>query len=889
MTDPVTRLNAALEGHYAIEREIGEGGMATVYLANDLRHERKVALKVLKPELAAVVGGDRFLAEIKTTANLQHPNILPLFDSGQADSFLYYVMPYVEGETLRGRLDRERQLPVDEAVRIATDLAEALDYAHRHKVIHRDIKPANILLQEGRPLIADFGIALAVGAAGGARLTETGLSVGTPFYMSPEQATGDSIVASQSDTYALGCVLFEMLTGDPPYPGSTAQAVLGKIIAGKPVSATAIRPTIPSNVDAAIRCALEKLAADRFTSAQAFATALSDPGFRHGGGEAGVGDPRGAGVWRPLAIGSAAVAVAATALAAWAFLGPAASPGVLRYELTVPLERGSVNDFGSNLALSPDGSTLAYVGAEEGVAGLWVRERQNLEPRALSGGENAHQPFFSPDGQRIAFITGSRALRVVSLSGEPPVTLADSGIVRGGGSWGRDGYIYLSGGDGNTGTPDRIIRMPDTGGPTEPVSTLDSVRGEIAHIFPEALPGGRGVLFSAVRERLYQPDLIDIAVLDLETGEHKVLLEGLMAHWSVTGHILVVRSDGALLAAPFDEKKLELTGPAVPLLGGVGVESFATADVAVSETGTLVYAPGEVTEGGGSNVIVRVTREGDAEEIDPGWSGLFFGPRLSPDGGRLAVRINGGGERHIWIKQLDQGPLAKLTFGPSRNSLPSWTPDGAQVAFSTDRQSDLDLFLRRADGGVAAAPLLEGEGPARDVLFSSDGEWMVYNSDGLWAQRMGGDSEPIQLLELPAFAPALSPDGRWLAYVSEDAGQPQVYVRPFPETDRGKWLVSNTEGGQEPVWAHSGNELFYKGLDRNLVAVEVLEGSTFVLGEQRTLFSTAGYRAGFSHAQYDISPDDQWFVMVSLGLSAEGAPLIVVENFFEELLERVGN
>ena len=221
MSDPITRLNTALEGRYEIERELGEGGMATVYLAKDLKHNRNVALKVLKPDLAAVVGAERFLAEIKTTANLTHPHILPLFDSGEADSFLFYVMPHIEGESLRERIDREKQLPVDEAVKIATDLAEALDYAHRHKIIHRDIKPANILIHEGRPLIADFGIALAVGAAGGGRLTETGLSVGTPHYMSPEQATGDQAVGVATDIYALGAVLYEMLIGEPPYTGSS--------------------------------------------------------------------------------------------------------------------------------------------------------------------------------------------------------------------------------------------------------------------------------------------------------------------------------------------------------------------------------------------------------------------------------------------------------------------------------------------------------------------------------------------------------------------------------------------------------------------------------------------------------------------------------------------
>ena len=281
--------------------------MATVFLADDIKHERKVALKVLKPELAAVVGAERFLSEIKVTANLQHPNILPLFDSGEADSFLFYVMPYVEGETLGDRLAREQQLHVNEAVKIATDLAEALDHAHRQGVVHRDIKPANVLLRDGRPLIADFGIALAVGAAGGTRLTETGLSVGTPYYMSPEQATGDQVVGPASDIYALACVLYEMLVGEPPFPGATAQAVLGKIITGKPVSATEHRPSIPANIDAAVRCALEKLPADRFTSAQDFAKALNDPNFRYGGGLAGVAGAGGS-PWNRLTLAFAALA-----------------------------------------------------------------------------------------------------------------------------------------------------------------------------------------------------------------------------------------------------------------------------------------------------------------------------------------------------------------------------------------------------------------------------------------------------------------------------------------------------------------------------------------------------------------------------------------------------
>ena len=279
MSDPITHLNTALEGRYAIERELGEGGMATVYLAEDLKHERKVALKLLKPELAALVGAERFLAEIKTTANLQHPHILPLHDSGDADGFLFYVMPYVEGESLRERLDREHQLPVDEAVTIATDVAGALQAAHDQGVIHRDIKPANILLSKGRPLVADFGIALAVSTAGGGRLTETGLSMGTPFYMSPEQAMGDREIDARSDVYSLAAMLYEMLAGEPPYQGSSAQVILARIITSKAGPVSDERDTVPAHIDAALAKALNRTPADRFATAAAFADALTNPAF----------------------------------------------------------------------------------------------------------------------------------------------------------------------------------------------------------------------------------------------------------------------------------------------------------------------------------------------------------------------------------------------------------------------------------------------------------------------------------------------------------------------------------------------------------------------------------------------------------------------------------
>ena len=319
MADALSRLSAALSDRYRLERELGQGGMATVYLAEDLKHDRKVAIKVLKPELAAVLGAERFVSEIKTTAALQHPNILPLFDSGEADGFLFYVMPYVEGETLRTKLDREAQLGIDASVKLVSEIADALDYAHRHGVVHRDIKPENILIHDGRPMVADFGIALAVTAAAGGRMTETGLSLGTPHYMSPEQATAEKTITGRSDIYSLASVLYEMLTGDPPHTGKTAQQVIAKIIAEDAPLVTNGRKAVPANVAAALSKALQKLPADRFDSARAFADALADPHFSTAGGTTiGVGTSPAR--QRGLVVGLSLFGAAMTAVAAWALL-----------------------------------------------------------------------------------------------------------------------------------------------------------------------------------------------------------------------------------------------------------------------------------------------------------------------------------------------------------------------------------------------------------------------------------------------------------------------------------------------------------------------------------------------------------------------------------------
>ncbi|MGQ0560879.1 MAG: protein kinase domain-containing protein, partial [Gemmatimonadota bacterium] len=441
--DVLHELNTALAGRYVIDREIGAGGMATVYLAEDLRHHRKVALKVLKPELAAVLGTERFLAEIDVTANLQHPHLLPLFDSGEASGALYYVMPFIAGETLRQRLERERQLPVDDAVRIAVAAASALDYAHRHGVVHRDLKPENVLLHDGQPLVSDFGIALAVSNAGGARITQTGLSLGTPQYMSPEQATGDRVIDARSDIYSLSAVLYEMLTGEPPHTGSTVQQIVARVLTEKPRSLRAMRDTVPAHVDAAVMCALAKLPADRFPSAHEFAEALSGNRRVNAGTSATALTERAPARdrWRKLAPWSlAALAlILAGALAVWP--DPRVAARVKLLEITLA---DSIHPVGENAGVdvSRDGTKIAFVAHSGQQRAIFIRPFASMTTSRIAGTEGGWSPRFSRDGQWIAFRQNTQ-LRKVPVSGGVAVTLADSVSGSGDAQWTESGEIIF--------------------------------------------------------------------------------------------------------------------------------------------------------------------------------------------------------------------------------------------------------------------------------------------------------------------------------------------------------------------------------------------------------------------------------------------------------------
>ncbi len=904
MSDPVIRLNVALQGRYRVERELGEGGMATVFLADDLKHERKVALKVLKPELAAVVGAERFLAEIKTTANLQHPHILPLFDSGEANGFLFYVMPYVEGESLRDRIDREKQLPVDEAVRIATAVANALDHAHRHNVIHRDIKPANILLQDGEPVVADFGIALAVGAGGGDRLTETGLSLGTPFYMSPEQATGDQPVGSSTDTYALGSVLYEMLTGDPPYMGSTAQAVLGQIISAKPISATDKRPSIPANVDATVRKALEKLPADRFKSAQDFARALGDGHFRYGEAEVGVGAA--ASPWNRLTIATTTLTALLALTLGWSLLRPEPPQPpepVTRVSVLMGEDESFHPNFGE-LDLSTDGSLMVYRGrGDEGQSQLWVRRWDALEATPIRNTDRggAWDPAISPDGREVAFRAGY-SIRVVPLEGGASRTLLTDSA-RCCLSWSPEGdWVYY------TRLSQGLSRVPASGGPSEVVTQVDTAAGDLFHGSADAVPGGRVVLFTTGDGSIPR-----IQALDLETGELRDLTPGRTPRYSPTGHLLFMdANEGTLSAAPFDVKNLELTGAAVPMAEGVLQNPQGSRFFDISASGRLVYRTGATA---GIYTPVWVERNGTFREIDTEWTfdpGSdpggpidYRGLSLSPDGTRLAVTILDDANYDIWIKELPRGPLTRLTFDEGADFRPRWTPDGNAVTFLSDRREALstDIFLKRTSFTGDAQLIMDHELPFREGAYSPDGAWLIARTDrgtlnaggDIWSFRPDRDTVPAPLVvtDYDVKAISISPNGRWLMYESNETGRNEVYVRPLPDVDEGKWTVS-TAGGVMPRWAHSGREVFYVNADNEMVAAQVLPGAVFQVGDRSVLFPLDDdflFLQYERYALYDVAPGDDRFIWLGARTNETVATheLILVENFFEELKERVPN
>jgi serine/threonine-protein kinase len=884
MSEPLLgHVGTALADRYRIERELGAGGMATVYLAEDLKHHRKVAIKVLKPELGAVIGAERFVREIQTAAALQHPHILGLIDSGEVAGTAYYVMPFVEGESLRDRITREKQLPIADAVRIATEVAGALDYAHRHGVIHRDIKPENILLHDGQALVADFGIALAVSHNAGDRMTETGMSLGTPHYMSPEQAMGEREITGRSDIYSLGAMTYEMLVGEPPFSGPTAQAIVARLLTTEPAPIREMRKRVPEHVEDAVLTALQKLPADRFATAAEFADGLAgripaaSPGRR-----AAVAAHHGHRRW--LAWASVGVAVAALGLIAWRRFSQPIPP---ESRFAVALPRGQEIGLamqGTHMAVSHDGALMVYTGGDSVHGRLWVKRRNSLAATSIPGTEGAYNPFISPDDRTVGFFTdlNGRTLKVVALTGGPPRTVISAPLGNSGAAWASDGYIYF---DADQGGLQRI--RPD-GTDRQTVMPLDVAKHEAGIAWPQVLPGARTVIMR-LRHIDDVPADYSIVAVRIGSGERVTLARGVSAAY-VPGHLLFVTADGTLETAPFSEKKIEITGPSVAALNDVRIAgNYSGVDLVPTDDGVLYYLAGSSSNGAR---LEWVERNGPARPVDPNWSedGEIRGLALSPDGTRAAVEISrvGSTGTDIWIKLLPTGPLSRLTLDPAPDSRPTFSSDGRSVIFLSERVSPEAVFRRSADGTGSDTPFARARRNITEVTESRDGKWLIARtssadsgSGDILAMRIGVDTMLHPIIATPAGEtnPALSPDGRWLAYVSTASGRREVYVRPFPNVNDGVWPIS-TNGGFEPRWAHSGRELFFRrntGTD-NLMAVDVETAPVFHAGVPHAVASTDA-AVGLDYTRYVVSPDDRRFLMVGRADPDAQPQLVRIEHF----------
>jgi serine/threonine-protein kinase len=756
-------------------------------------------------------------------------------------------------------------------------------------VIHRDLKPENILLQHGEPVVSDFGIALAVSKAGGARVTQTGLSLGTPQYMSPEQATGDRVVDARSDIYSLGAVLYEMLTGEPPHAGKTAQAIIARVLTEKTQSTRLMRDTVPEHIDAAVLKALAKLPADRFASAAEFAAALKNPAFTgvsstagahagSAGSTTGAGRARGVRGWWSRARPTLPWAIAALALAALALakFGPAPRPApVVRFALDIPPEVGFVLA-SSPFAVSPDGATIVVGAPPQHSGGLFVQTLDNPALVPLQGTEGARGVFFAPDGNAIGFVQGGNIVQVPRLGG--PVTKIASAAVEGDDAptWGEGGNIVYPSTDG-------LWVVPATGGAAHRLTKVDSAAGERWHGTPHFLPGGEAVVFAIGRSG---PSLA-VVTLDgrVTRFEQRGALPRYVDDLSGGGRLLFDDFAGSVFAVPFDIGRLAITGSAVSVLQGMFLRRSDLGFWDVSRNGTLVQASGS-TDG----TLVSVSRTGVAEPLVAG-ARRYRRPRASPDGNRVVVEVdpNGlgstmNGTVDLWMVNRTAETFTRFTFG-AMSADPAWTRDGRRVAFARlAKDSAFDIYWQPADGSGSAEPLYEAPGSQWPYGFTPDGKTMLLDEKvGSAPTRIASVAVPGGKYAKPAMESdfinrlaELSPDGKWLAYTSTESGHTDVYIRAFPGPG-GKWAVSNN-GGDQVLWNPNGRELFYRD-GATIIAVGVSTSPTFEVLKRTVLFNDRFALAGTLN--WDVFPDGNHFVMVQP--VDRNAKLVVTVNWFAEL------
>ena len=814
--DVFKQLTAALAERYSIVREIGSGGMATVYLAEDVRHHRKVAIKVLHPELSAQLGTERFLKEIELTANLQHPHILPLFDSGSVEGVLYYVMPYVEGETLRTRLMRERQLPVVDALRLAVEVAEALEYAHKRGVIHRDIKPENILLHDGHSLVADFGIALAVQQAGGERMTQTGLSLGTPQYMSPEQAMGERTIDERADVYALAVVTYEMLAGEPPFTGSSAQAIVAKVLTERPRSLSSVRHTISADVDAAILTALEKLPADRFKSTAEFAAKLRG----HTLSGAPSASPAGARPWRP--VGAAAALVAAAILVAAAFasgrLNVGRTPQTERFGRTVRVtwEQG----LEILPAVSPDGRYVVYAAGQAASMRIFVRQVSGGRASPLTDDTLDVQtnPSWSPDGQRILFLTRGGVFSAPSSGGvaRPEIPAQHQGeIVSAAWNSGATAIAYVIGDSLYSRTVDNVVRLVTR--IVEPSACRWSPNSElIACVSGNRFYGSVGLFFGNLSPSR-------VVVVRVSDGTVATVTDSVSLNqspvWSVDGRYLDIVSnrDGVndIYRRPI-ARDGTVQGVAKRVTTGLGAHSISrsangarVAYSVFSGTSNVWKVPIPTHPPVSASTAVQVTSG----------SQIIEGPALSSDEQWLLYDSNASGMSDIYRMRLPAGPPERLVSDATDSFTPHFSPDGREIAFHSWRSGSRDVYVMPLDGGPTQRVSWTTGQEARPV-WSPDGRALAFNEyrmpGAIWIARRNADGawqKPVRRLPF-GYWPMWSSDGRFISFAQRFTGGSLLIV-PVDSGPPRVLVDSKTTGMQvgESFWSRDGRTVYFKNYD----------------------------------------------------------------------------